>query len=303
MTLHKNLLDIKSITDNEIEAILTKAQYYSDNKESKKILDGKIIFNMFFENSTRTRTSFEMAAKKLGAQVINWDASTSSIKKDETFMDTIQTLAAMKPDAIIVRHSEYNAPATIAANVDCPVINAGDSFRAHPSQAILDALTIKQAKGKIKGLEIAICGDIAHSRVANSNVELLSRMGANIRLVAPKYWLPEKEKISQNNVTIYDDFDAGIKNADIIMMLRCQKERWKTENSEFGEDYFKTWGLTIKRLDKANPNALIMHPGPINRNVEISDAAADDPYRSLILKQVANGVPARMAILDWAIND
>ena len=296
-----NLTDIGSLTTEQIVFLLDRAQFYADRLNNgdpiHRCLEGKIILNMFFENSTRTRTSFEMAAKKLGADVINWDVNASSLKKGETFLDTVQTFAAMKPDGVVIRHSDYNAPAAIVPHVAFPIINAGDSWRAHPSQALLDALTIRQMCGKLDGLKVAICGDIAHSRVAGSNIELLSRFNLDLRLVAPAALQVNPEKELPKNVTAYDNFEEGIAGADIIMMLRIQKERMESGMIPSAEEYFRDWGLTTEKLDAANPKAYVLHPGPMNRNVEIADSVADDPARSLIRKQGFNGIPTRMAIL------
>lgn len=301
----KNLTDIKSLTTDQINFILDRAQLYANKlnngEQIERRLDGKVILNMFFEASTRTRTSFEMAAKKLGAEVVNWDAAASSLKKGETFLDTIQTFAAMKPDGVIIRHQDYNAPAAVVPHVAFPVINAGDSWRSHPTQALLDALTIRQVCGGLDGLKIAICGDIAHSRVAGSNIELLSRYCVDLRLVAPPTLQPDPTKALPDNVTVYDKFEDGIKDADIIMMLRIQRERMESGMIPSSEEYHRDWGLTTEKLDKANPKAYVLHPGPMNRGVEISDGMADDPTRSLVRKQVSNGIPTRMAVLDLTV--
>lgn len=303
----KNFTDIKSLSDDEVIALLDRAQYYADalnnGTQYAKRLDGKIILTMFFENSTRTRSSFEIAVHRLGGNIVNWDVKTSSLQKGESFLDTIQTLAAMKPDAVVMRHSEYDAPAAVVPHVAFPVVNAGDSWRAHPSQALLDALTMRQVCGSLDGLSVAICGDIAHSRVASSNIELLSRFAVDLRLVAPPALQPEPHKITNPNITLYDDFEEGIKGADVIIMLRIQRERMESGMIPSNEEYFKHWGLTNARLDAANPKAFVMHPGPMNRGVEIADDVADDPRRSLVRKQVSNGIPARMAILDMLIGE
>lgn len=293
-----HLIDIESLDDETIIKILDTAQNYIDTPPDR-ILEGKVILNLFMEDSTRTRISFEMAAKRLGADVINFTAGTSSLKKGESQDDTFSTLAAYKPDAVILRSGEYAAPRYAKTVFQCPVINAGDSWRAHPTQALLDALTIRQAKESIQGLNIAICGDIAHSRVARSNYELLTRMDAHVRFIAPELLMPKPSEMAQ--AKRFTDMDEGLAEADVVMMLRIQKERMQA--GEIGQDidFFHAYGLTHDRLLKAAKDAIVMHPGPMNRNVEIADDVADDPYRSLILKQVENGVPVRMAVLAQAM--
>lgn len=297
---HKDLTGIGPLSKDEILALLDRAQDYAvrlaHGTFQSDLLRGKAIFTLFFEDSTRTRTSFELAAKRLGAEVINWDEKTSSVSKGETFLDTIQTLGAMKPDAIIVRHKEYGAPDFIAKLVDCPVINAGDSWREHPTQALLDALTIRQHFGTIEGLNIAICGDVAHSRVASSNMILLRKLGAHVRVIAPPALKPEK--FPADGIETYDDMTQGLKNCDVVMMLRNQKERMQSGLIASDEEFFTQYGLTHEKIAQANQGAMVMHPGPMNRGVEISGELADDPQHSLILKQVQNGVPTRMAVLD-----
>ena len=215
--------------------------------------------------------------------------------------DTLSTLAAYKPDAVVLRSAEYAAPRYAKTIFDCPVINAGDSWRAHPTQALLDALTIKQTKGTIEGLTVAICGDVAHSRVARSNYDLLTRLGANVRVVAPELLMPKPSEMGQ--AKRFTRMEDGVKDVDVIMMLRIQKERMEEGlNGGSDIDFFHAFGLTQERLALADKGAIVMHPGPINRNVEIADDVADDPYKSVILQQVANGIPTRMAVLDYAIN-
>lgn len=296
-----HLIGIDHLSKADIETILARADHYADHLDDKSfkpdILRGMIVLNLFFENSTRTRVSFEVAAKRLGADVVNIDIGTSSVKKGESLLDTVLTLTTMlRPDAIIIRHSEYNAPGYIAKHVDCPVINAGDSWREHPTQALLDALTIRRRKGKLEGLNIAICGDIAHSRVANSNMILLSRMGANVRVVAPPALMPQK--FPADNIQSFESMETGLPGCDIVMMLRLQKERMVAGLIDSEQDYFRAYGLTEERLALAKPDAYIMHPGPMNRNVEIADDVADHKDRSLILEQVRNGVPTRMAVME-----
>lgn len=301
----KHLLGINDLSPEEIQDVLNRADYYAkaitDGRWDKEKLKHKIVLTLFFENSTRTLTSFDIAAKRLGADVVNWNVQTSSIKKDETFSDTIDTLSAMQPDAIVIRHSEYGAPGFVAGRVNCPVINAGDSWREHPTQALLDALTITQEKGGLEGLTVAICGDVAHSRVANSNAILLSKMGANARFVAPEVLMPNK--IPAEGVECFDNLEDGIKDADVVMMLRIQKERMDKGTIPSDAAYFNKYGLTMERLAYAKPDALVLHPGPMNRGVEIDDEVADDPTRSLMKKQVSNGIPTRMAVLDMLIGE
>ncbi|MBU0800406.1 MAG: aspartate carbamoyltransferase catalytic subunit [Alphaproteobacteria bacterium] len=301
----KHLIGIDQWADAEIQAALDRAQFYADHIAadtgySNDTLRGRRVLNLFFENSTRTRASFDMAARRLGAEAINLDIATSSVKKGETLMDTVATMAAIvRPDAIVMRHSEYGAPGYVAPHVKCPVINAGDSWREHPTQALLDALTIIRRKGGIAGRTIAICGDIAHSRVANSNMILLTRLGANVRVIAPPALVPQKFPVA--GVRHFETMEDGLPGCDIVMMLRLQKERMQAGLIESESDYFKHYGLTPERLALAGRDADVMHPGPMNRGVEIADEVADDPQRSLILEQVRNGVPARMAVLELLI--
>lgn len=265
----------------------------------RRRLDGKIVLTLFAENSTRTRVSFETAALRLGGSLLNWDEKTSSSAKGETFSDTIKYIAGYKPDAIVIRHSEYNAPYFVSKLVNFPVINAGDSFREHPSQALLDAMTMIEYKKSLEGLTVAICGDIAHSRVANSNVELLTKMGANVHLIAPKVLQPQKIPA---NVKLFDTLETGLPGCDVVMMLRLQKERMESALIPDDATYFNQFGLTQDRLKLAKPDAIVMHPGPMNRNVEIADDVADDTTHSVIFEQGANGMPMRMAILDLLVS-
>ena len=298
---HTDLIGIKELSPEEINIILDLADYYADRLDEREfkpdILRGAIVLTLFFEDSTRTRVSFEMAAKRLGADTVNLDIATSSVKKDESLTDTVYTLNAMlRPDAIVVRHSEYNAPRFIANLVDCPVINAGDSYREHPTQALLDALTMRRRFGKLEGLKVAICGDIAHSRVASSNMILLRKMGVEVNIVAPPYLKPEK--FPAEGVQAFDNMKDGLAGCDVVMMLRNQKERMKAGLIESDEAFFRDYGLTYDKLAYAAPHAVVMHPGPMNRGIEIDGGVADDKERSLILEQVRNGVPTRMAVMD-----
>jgi aspartate carbamoyltransferase catalytic subunit len=250
------------------------------------------IINAFFENSTRTLLSFEIAANRLGAQTVVMQVEQSSIKKGETLEDTARTLNAMRPDALVIRHREEGAPASIAAIMDCPVINAGDGIGEHPTQALLDAATIRQRFGRIAGLKVAICGDLRHSRVARSNVKLLRRLGVELRLAGPPSLMPDDLPGGVGSI------DEAVDGADVVMMLRVQRERMSEDLGDAPGEYLARYGLTAERLGRASPGAAIMHPGPINRGVEIEGELADDPERSLITLQVEMGVAVRMACLD-----
>lgn len=295
---HQHLLDIAPLSVADITAVLERAAFFKNalaNKTVPRTLAGKVVLTLFTENSTRTRNSFEMAVLRLGGSLMNWDEKISSAQKGETFSDTLRYLNGYQPDAIVMRHHEYNAPHFVARLVDCPVINAGDSYREHPTQALLDAFTILEHKKTLTGLNVAIIGDLAHSRVANSNVALLGKMGANIRLIAPKNLQPQK---LPDNVTVYDTLESGLPDCDVVMVLRIQKERMDASAIPDDIAYFHAYGLTTERLALAKPDAIVMHPGPMNRGVEITDDVADDPRRSVIFQQGANGVPVRMAVLD-----
>ncbi len=296
MTFH--LPDINSLTDDALHAILDKARFYAEGNNDKSLND-KIIFNIFMEDSTRTRMSFEVAAKRLGAEVINFTAKTSSLNKNESHADTFATLNAYHPDAVVLRSAEYNAPRFAMTMFDCPVINAGDSFRAHPTQALLDALTLQNHFGDVTGKTIAICGDIAHSRVARSAYDVFDRLGMNVHIIAPELLMPKASEFEK--ARRFTDMDSGLKNIDAVMMLRIQKERMTEGVIGTDIDFFIEYGLTQDRLKICYPDAVVLHPGPMNRGVEIADDVADDPYKSLILKQVENGVPIRMAVLDYAV--
>lgn len=297
----EHLLGIDELERQDILDILEKASAYYEglktgNYDHKK-LDGKIILHLFFENSTRTLTSFEMAAKRLGAEVINWNKDTSSLKKGESFMDTIDTLNAMKPDAVVLRHSEYGAPKYVAKRMDCPVINGGDSWREHPTQALLDGLTIQQHFGDLSKLNVAIVGDIAHSRVASSNINLLLKMGSKVRVVAPEVLMPEKLAAGVDRFT---NLDEGLEDCDVIMSIRPQKERMDKVLIHDAA-YFNDFGLTHERLKVAKPKAIVLDPGPFIRGLQISDELADDQTRFHYARQVANGIPTRMAVLDMVL--
>lgn len=303
---HRNLIGIDQLSAEEIGIILDLADYYADRLDDKSfkpdILRGDIVLSLFFEDSTRTRTSFEVAAKRLGADWVNVDIERSSVNKGESLLDTVLTLQAMlRPDAIIMRHKEYGAPEFVAGHAHCPVINAGDSWREHPTQALLDALTIRRTKGTLAGLTIAICGDIAHSRVAGSNMILLTKMGADVRVIAPPELMPDT--LPTGGIAKFDTMEDGLRDCDIVMTLRLQKERLETALSMTPESFFADYRLTAERLALAKPDALVMDPGPVIRGEQIADDVADDPKRSLILQQVRNGVPVRMAVLDLLMKD
>jgi aspartate carbamoyltransferase catalytic subunit len=295
-----NILGMEGVPKEEIETLLDLSESYieqnrQDNKKSS-ILRGRTLINVFFENSTRTRTSFELAGKRLGADVINMSVSASSIKKGETLIDTAMTLNAMHPDVLTVRHGASGAVQLLSEKVTCSVLNAGDGSHEHPTQALLDALTIRRRRQSLKGLTVAICGDILHSRVARSNIYLLNTMGAHVRLVAPKTLLPAA--IEKLGVEVHHNMLDGIRDADIIMMLRLQTERMQGSYVPSTREYFRFFGLDRDKLDVAKPDALIMHPGPMNRGIEIDSELADDIHRSVIHEQVEMGVAVRMACLD-----
>ena len=294
-----NLTSIDDLDDATIAHLLDEGErWFGYNRQRRRAdhrLDGLTIINAFFENSTRTLLSFEIAANRLGAQVVTMQVEMSSIKKGETLDDTARTLNAMRPDAIVIRHSTTGAPASIARVMDCPVINAGDGTGEHPSQALLDGATIRQHFGRIEGLKVAICGDIRHSRVAHSNAKLLARLGADLRFAAP----PVLAEPGAANMTI----DEAVAGADVVMMLRIQRERLDGELGDAPGEFLARHGLTAARFSSAAPGAVVMHPGPINRGVEIDGALADDPTRSLIVRQVEMGVAVRMACLDLLTAD
>ncbi len=301
----KHLLGISDLTKDEIEDLLNRADYYAkalqDGRWDREKLKDKVILTLFFEASTRTLTSFMIAAKRLSANVVIWNPETSSLAKGESFVDTIDTLNAMRPDAVIIRHSEYGAPGFVAKRADCPVINGGDSWREHPTQALLDAMTLREHFGKLDGLTLAIIGDIAHSRVAASNMILLRQFGVNIHVIAPKTLIPEK--LPAEGITRFNNLAEGLKGVDAVMTIRLQKERMQKGLIESDTAYFNEFGLKRSVVDAYCPKAVILDPGPLIRGVHISDDIAEDPDRSLILKQVANGVPTRMAVLDRLIGD
>ena len=290
-----NLISIDSLNDTQIQRLLSRGETWfksnrSPSRDETKDLQNKLVFNLFYENSTRTAMSFAAAAHRLGAAPVFLPVEQSSIKKGETFEDTTRTLNAMRPDCIVVRHRENGAPARMAELVDCPIINAGDGTNEHPTQALLDALALKVRLGRVEGLKVAICGDIRHSRVARSNSKLLPRLGAEIRLAGPPSLVPDDVPALS--------IDEAIAGADVVMMLRVQRERLEEDLGDGPGEYLSRYGLTSDRLASAAPNAVVMHPGPMNRGVEIADEVADDPERSLILLQVEAGVAMRMACLE-----
>jgi aspartate carbamoyltransferase catalytic subunit len=297
---HPHLLAIEGLQPWEIGFLLDEAERWAEAgrlpRKHDERLRGLTQINAFFENSTRTLLSFEIAGKRLGADVVNLAAGASSLKKGETLLDTALTLNAMRPDLLVIRHESSGAVALIAEKVDCPVLNAGDGRHEHPTQALLDALTIRRRKGRIEGLTVAICGDILHSRVARSNFHLLAALGAEVRAVAPPTLMPRD--VERMGVTAFTDMEAGLAGADVVMMLRLQLERMEGAYVPSTREYFRTFGLTRQRLAAAGPDVLVMHPGPMNRGVEIESAVADDIQRSAITEQVEMGVAVRMACLD-----
>ena len=296
----RHLLGIEGMSPLEIAALLDLADRYVElNRQPEKkvgLLRGRTVVNLFFENSTRTRTSFELAGKRLGADTINMSVATSSVKKGETLIDTAMTLNAMHPDVLVVRHPESGAVELLSQKVNGSVINAGDGNHEHPTQALLDALTIRRRLGRLDGLEVAICGDILHSRVARSNIHLLQIMGARVRVVAPPTLLPPD--VGAMGAEVHHRMDSGLRDVDIVMMLRLQLERMEGQYLPSVREYFHFYGLDAKKLAVAKPDALVMHPGPMNRGVEIDSQVADDIHRSMILDQVELGVAVRMAVLE-----
>ena len=297
---HRHLLGIEGLSPLEITALLDRSEtYVEQNRQADKkqsLLRGRTIINLFFENSTRTRTSFELAGKRLSGDVINMSVATSSIKKGETLIDTAMTLNAMHPDVLVVRHPESGAVKLLSEKVNCAVINGGDGSHEHPTQALLDALTIRRRRGTLQGLTVAICGDIVHSRVARSNIHLLNTMGARVRLIAPATLIPPG--VERLGAEVFYDMDEGLKDCDIVMMLRIQHERMQGSFLPSQREFFAYFGLDYAKLANAKPDALIMHPGPMNRGVEIDAEVADDFGRSVIREQVEMGVAVRMACLE-----
>ena len=298
--LHRHLIGIEGLSPRDITFLLDEAeQWVAFNRKRRKLDDrlaGLTQVNAFFENSTRTLLSFEIAGKRLGAQVVSMHVAQSSVQKGETLLDTAMTINAMHPDIFVMRHSIAGAAADVASVMECPVINGGDGWGEHPTQALLDALTIRRRLGGLRGLKVAICGDIVHSRVARSNIIALGLLGVELSLAGPEALLPPPEK--RGKIPCFTELDDGIAGADIVMMLRVQRERMEEAEINSLGDYHARYGLTKDRLDRVAPKALVMHPGPINRGIEIDGALADDRKRSLILDQVELGLAVRMACLD-----
>ncbi|AMM86857.1 aspartate carbamoyltransferase catalytic subunit [Martelella sp. AD-3] len=296
---HRHLIGIKGLSPIDIGTLLDKAEEaiaFNRSREKKNsVLRGLTQINLFFEASTRTQASFELAGKRLGADVMNMSVGNSSVKKGETLIDTAMTLNAMHPDVLVIRHASAGAAALLSQKVACSVINAGDGAHEHPTQALLDALTIRQAKGRLDNIVVAICGDILHSRVARSNIILLNTMGARVRVVGPATLLPAG--IRDMSVEVFDNMEDGLKDADVVMMLRLQRERMSGAFVPSIREYFRFWGLDAEKLKAAREDALVMHPGPMNRGVEIATDVADGP-QSVIEKQVEMGVAVRMAVME-----
>ena len=294
----KDLLGIRGMTKDRISLILDTASGFKDvlKRDIKKVpaLRGRTVFNLFFEPSTRTLTSFELAAKRLSTDVVNFSVPTSSVVKGETLLDTINTIGSYGVDYIVIRHASSGVPHFIAEHSDASVINAGDGINEHPTQALLDAFTIKEKKDTFDGLKIAIVGDILHSRVAKSNIYCLKELGADVRLIAPPTFIPGH--LDSLDVKVFYDMDEGLKGVDVVMMLRIQMERQGGGFIPSNDEYSRLWGLTKERLSFADPEVIVMHPGPMNRGIEITSEVADDE-NSVILEQVTNGVAVRMAVL------
>jgi aspartate carbamoyltransferase catalytic subunit len=298
MLQSKDLLGIKELSTEEIKLILETAFGFKDvlKRDIKKVptLRGRTVVNLFFEPSTRTRTSFELASKRLSTDVINFSVPTSSVVKGESLIDTALTVQALGADFMIVRHASSGVPHLLAKSLRASVINAGDGMNEHPTQALLDAFTMMEKKGGIEGLKVAIIGDITHSRVAKSNVYCLTKLGAEVRLIGPPTLMPDV--IGGLGVDVYYDLEKGLKGADVVMTLRIQKERQGTGFFPSTEEYYRNWGLTSERLSRARKDAIVMHPGPMNRGIEIASDVADGA-QSVILEQVTNGLAVRMAVL------
>ncbi|MGQ2902581.1 MAG: aspartate carbamoyltransferase catalytic subunit [Neoaquamicrobium sediminum] len=296
---HRHLLGVKDLSPSDIALLLDRAdEAVAISRQSEKktsTLRGRTQINLFYEASTRTQSSFELAGKRLGADVMNMSVSSSSVKKGETLIDTAMTLNAMRPDILIIRHASAGAAALLAQKVGCSVVNAGDGAHEHPTQALLDALTIRRARGKIARLTVAICGDVRHSRVARSNILLLNALGARVRVVAPSTLLPAG--IGEMGVEVFTTMKEGLAGADVVMMLRLQRERMEGAFVPSVREYFRYYGLDAEKLKAAKDDALVMHPGPMNRGVEIASEIADGP-QSVIQEQVEMGVAVRMAVME-----
>ncbi|RYD84388.1 MAG: aspartate carbamoyltransferase catalytic subunit [Sphingomonadales bacterium] len=297
---HRHLLGIEGLNRLDIETLLELGDRYVELNRTRvkhaNVLAGQTLVNLFFENSTRTQGSFEIAGKRLGADVVNMHAAQSSVKKGETLIDTAMTLNAMRADVIVIRHMSSGAVRLIADKVGCPVLNAGDGRHEHPTQALLDALTIRRRVGDIGGMRIAICGDILHSRVARSNVACLNMLGAEVRLIAPRTLTPPGA--GEWGAKVFTDMREGLQGCDVVMMLRLQQERMDGAYLPSAREFFHFWGLDEEKLSHAKPGAFVMHPGPMNRGVEIESGIADHKTRSLITEQVEMGVAIRMAVLE-----
>lgn len=295
----RHVLDLKGVTAPEISSLLDTAEAFFEvsRRPVRKVptLRGKTIINLFYESSTRTRTSFELAGKRLSADTVNMSVATSSVSKGESLYDTCKTLEAMHPDVVVVRHSASGAPHYIAKNMGCSVVNAGDGMHAHPTQALLDAFTIRRSKGTLEGLKVTICGDVAHSRVARSDCRLLRKFGCDVRVVGPRTLVP-RHFAEAFDVKVFDEMEPALEGADVVMMLRIQRERLAEALLPSLREYARTFGLDDKRLAFAKDDAIVMHPGPMNRGVEITPEVADGP-RSRVLDQVEAGVAVRMAVL------
>lgn len=296
---HRHLLGIQNLSPVDITLLLDRADAavaLSRQAEKKtSALRGRTQINLFYEASTRTQSSFELAGKRLGADVMNMSVASSSVKKGETLIDTAMTLNAMRPDILVIRHAMAGAAALLAQKVGCSVVNAGDGAHEHPTQALLDALTIRRAKGDLSKLTVAICGDVLHSRVARSNILLLNTLGARVRVIAPSTLLPSG--IRQMSVDVFNRMDEGLEDVDVVMMLRLQRERMAGAFVPSVREYFRFFGLDAAKLARAKPDALVMHPGPMNRGVEIASEIADGP-QSVIQEQVEMGVAVRMAVME-----
>lgn len=300
----KGLLDIESLSRSDAESILERAKAFQppagEPYKKRDILQGRSIVNLFFESSTRTRTSFEIAGRRLGAEIISITASGSSVSKGESLVDTLNTLGAMRPDAIVMRHAASGAPHFLSRYLPIPIVNAGDGTHEHPTQALLDALTILDRRKTLEGLRVAIIGDIAHSRVARSNIFLLSKFGAQTVLCGPASLLPREIAKIASGIELTTDMEQAIRGVDVIMMLRVQLER-QHEAAFPASEYFRFFGLRIEHMELAKPDVIVMHPGPMNRGQEISSEVADS-QRSAILNQVGNGIAVRMAVLERVLS-
>lgn len=299
----KHLLGIKDLSPEQIKEILNEASSFKDvlKRDIKKVptLRGKTVVNLFFEPSTRTRTSFELAEKRMSMDVLNFSVPTSSVVKGESLLDTIKTIEAYEIDFLVIRHSSSGVPHLVSRHTRASVINAGDGINEHPTQALLDAFTIIEKKGRIEGLNVAIIGDILHSRVARSNIYCLTKLGARLRLIGPPTLIPSSlaSKLSlTDDIKVFYNIEEGLKDVDVVMMLRIQMERQGKSFFPSRDEYFKLWGLTSERLSLAKDDAIVMHPGPMNRGVEIASDVADGP-KSVILEQVTNGIAIRMAVM------